>query len=75
MWKANHYGVPVTGLNEMQLQQSRCQVASCLAKRLHGKSVTMVLMKAGLELDPVFDSLALVIALTHPLRPWPSASS
>ena len=35
--KANHYGVAVAGLNETQLQQSRSQVASCLAKRQHGK--------------------------------------
>ena len=63
--KANHYGVAVTGLNETQLQQSRSQMVSCLAKRMHGKSSTMVLMMAGHELDPVFDSLAPVIALTH----------
>ena len=65
MAKANLHGVAVTELNETQLQQSRSQMASCLAKRMHGKSVTMVLMIAGSELDPVFDSLAPVIALTH----------
>ena len=65
MAKANHYGVEVTGLNETQLQQSCSQMASCLAKRMHGKSATVVLMMAGSELDPVFDSLAPVIALTH----------
>ena len=65
--KANHFGVAVTGLNETQLQQSRSQLASCLAKRLHGKSVTIVLMTAGDQLDPVFDSLAPVVALTHAL--------
>ena len=65
--KANHNGVVVTGLNETQLQQSRSQVASCLAKRMHDKSVTMVLMTAGNVLDPVFDSLVPVIALTHAL--------
>ena len=54
--KANHNGVAVTGLNETQLQQSRSQMASCLAKRVYGKSATMVLMMAGSELDPVFDS-------------------
>ena len=58
--KANHYGVAVTGLNETQLQQSRSQMASCLAKRMYGKSATT-------ELDPVFDSLASVIALAHAL--------
>ena len=63
--KANHNVVAVTGLNETQLQQSRLQTASCLAKRMHGKGATMVLMMAGSELDPVFDSLAPVIALTH----------
>ena len=42
--KANHHGVAVTGLNATQLQQSRSQVASCLAKRVRGKSVAMVLM-------------------------------
>ena len=42
-------------------------MASCLAKRMHGKTATMVLMKAGNELDPVFDSLAPVITLTHAL--------
>ena len=55
------------GSNETQLQQSRSQVASCLAKRLDGKSVAMVLMMAGDELDPVFGSLAPVIELTRPL--------
>ena len=65
--KANHYGVAVTGLNETQLQESRSQVASCLARRMHDKSATMVLMMSGNELDPVFDSLAPVIALTHAL--------
>ena len=65
--KANHYGVAVTGLVETQLQQSRSQVASCLAKRMRGKSATTVLMMAGDELDPVFDSLAPVIALAHAL--------
>ena len=65
--KANHYGISVTGLNETQLQQSRSQMTSCLAQRLHGKSVMMVLMAAGDQLDPVFDSLAPVIALTHAL--------
>ena len=34
---------------------------------MHGKSPTMVLMMAGNELDPLFDILAPVIALTHPL--------
>ena len=63
--KANHHGVAVTGLNETQLKQSRSQMASCLAKRMHGKSATMVLMVAGSELDPIFDSLTPVIALTH----------
>ena len=53
--KANNYGVAVTGLNETQLQQSHSQVASCLAWRLHGKSVTMVLVTERNELDPVFD--------------------
>ena len=48
--KANHNGVAVT---------------SCLSKRMHGKSATMVLMMAGNEPDLVFDSLAPVIALTH----------
>ena len=33
----------VAGLNETQLQQSRSQMASCLVKRMHGKSATMVL--------------------------------
>ena len=56
---ANHCGVAVTGLNETQLQQSRSKGASRLA--------TMVLIMAGNELDPVFDSLAPVIALTHAL--------
>ena len=65
--KANHYGLGVAGLNETQLQQSRSQMASCLAKRMHGESGTMVLMRAGDELDPVFDSLAPVIALTQAL--------
>ena len=36
-----------------------------LAKRMHGKSATMVLMVAGSELDPVFGSLAPVIAFTY----------
>ena len=44
--KANHYGVVVTGLNETQLQR-----LACVAKRLHGKSVTMVLMMAGNKLE------------------------
>ena len=55
--------VAVTGLNETQLQ-SRSQMASCLVKRMYGKSTAMVLMMAGDELDPVypvFDSLAPVI--------------
>ena len=63
--RVNHYGVSVTGLNETQLQQSRSQMASCLTKRMHGKSVTMVLMAAGEQLDPIFDSLAPIVALTH----------
>ena len=63
--EANQDGLAVTGLNETQLQQSRSQMASCLAKRMHGKSATTVLMMAGDELDPVFDSV--VIALTHAL--------
>ena len=68
MSKANFYGVAVTGLNETQLQQSLSQMASsCLAKRMHDKIATMVLMMAGNELDLVFDSLAPVIALTHAL--------
>ena len=37
--KAKPDGIAVTGLNETQLQQSHSQVASCLSKRLHGKSV------------------------------------
>ena len=37
-------GVAVNGLNVTQLQQSRSQMTSCLAKRMHGKSATMVLM-------------------------------
>ena len=56
--EANHCGVAVTGLNETHLQQSLSQVPSCLANRMHGKSATMVLMTAGNELGPVFDSLA-----------------
>ena len=37
-----------------------------MAKRPHSKSVA-----AGDELDPVFDSLAPVVALTHaPWNPW-----
>ena len=66
--KANHHGVS-------------SQVASCLAKRPHGTSVTMVLKEPGSELDPVYDSLAPVVALhmgygTSGCRrpPWPSAS-
>ena len=65
--KANHCGVAITGLIETQLQQSWSQVASCLAKRLRGRSATMVLMTAGNELDLVFYSSAPVIALTHAL--------
>ena len=53
--KVNRYGVAVTGLNETQLQQSRSQMASCLAKRMHGKSATTVLTTAGDGLHPVFD--------------------
>ena len=51
--KGNHYGVAVTGLNETQ---SRSQMASCLAKRMHRKSATVVPMMAERELDLVFDS-------------------
>ena len=40
----------------MQLQQSRSEVASSLEKLLHRKSVAVVLMTAGNELVPVFDS-------------------
>ena len=47
---ANHYRVAVTWLNETQLQQSRSQMTSCLAKRMHGKSATMVLMMAAMSL-------------------------
>ena len=61
--KANHYGVAVTELNAMQLHQ----VASCLAKRLHWKSVMVVLMAAGREQVPVHDALTPVIAFTHEL--------
>ena len=39
--KASRWGVSVMGLHETQLKQSRYQVASCLAKRLHGKNVTI----------------------------------
>ena len=67
MSKATLCGVAVIGLNETQLQQPRSQMASCLAKRMHGKSATMVLMMAGDELDPVFDPLASVNALAHAL--------
>ena len=63
MSKAYQYGVAVTELHETQLQESRSQVASRSAKRLHGKSVTMVLMAAGSELNPI----APVIALKHAL--------
>ena len=56
--KANHHEVAVTGLNETQQQLSRSQMASCVVKRMHGKSATKVLMMAGDELDKVFDSLA-----------------
>ena len=51
---ANHYGITVAGLNETQLHQSRSQVASCMSKRLHGKSVTMLLMTSRSELRPCF---------------------
>ena len=47
--EVNHRGVAVTGLNETQLQQSQSQVATCLAKRLRGKSVTMVLMTPSMS--------------------------
>ena len=52
-------GVFVTGLFDTQLQQSRSQVASCMAKHLNGKNVTMVLMAAGNEMDPVHNAIAL----------------
>ena len=42
------------GSMRRSFQQSRSQLASCLTRRLHGKSVTMVLMAAGDQLDPVF---------------------
>ena len=48
--KANHYVLAVTGLNETQLEQSRSQMASCLAKRMHGKSASTALKMAGNEL-------------------------
>ena len=68
--KATHYGIAVTGRIDTQLQQSRTQVASCVSTRLHGKNVTMVLITSESELDPIFDSLASVITLTHAL--WDS---
>ena len=80
-FRVHRYRRPLTTESETQLQQSRSQFASCLAKRLNGKGVTRVLMAAGNDLDPVYDSLApwshartRCGTLGCRMPPWPGAS-
>ena len=40
-FRVHRYRRPLTAESETQLQQSRSQFASCLAKRLNGKGVTI----------------------------------